>query len=166
MAWDRYALAAAATQQMTFELAMRHKANIVGIASDALVEGKTTQVAVIYGEIARWAQFGGQPRASSTTLHCRRNWESESGNLGSAFRLEATASKVHSSVLRNANAVYVSQGKGKANRKLSVVWRGAALWFAYRARARTVAKANLVKVVAKTVVSAHHRQQKKRRRRD
>ena len=53
LAWDRYALAAAATGQMPFNLAMRHKANMVTIATNALTEGKTTAVAVIYDELVR-----------------------------------------------------------------------------------------------------------------
>ncbi len=53
LAWDRYALAAAATQQMPFEVAMRHKAKIVGMAANAVTEGKSTQLAVIYDDLVR-----------------------------------------------------------------------------------------------------------------
>ena len=53
LAWDRYALAAAATQQMSFQLAMKHRNNIANIATEALVEGKSTRVAVVYDELVR-----------------------------------------------------------------------------------------------------------------
>ena len=53
LAWDRYALAAAATKQMPFELAMLHKETVTGLAADAITEGKSAQIAVIYDELVR-----------------------------------------------------------------------------------------------------------------
>ena len=55
LAWDRYALAAAATEQMPYQLAMTHRNIIAGIAIDAIAEGKSTQVAVVYDELSRRA---------------------------------------------------------------------------------------------------------------
>ena len=55
LAWDRYALAAAATGQMSFALAMQHKAIVADIAADAIVEGTSTLVAVIYDDLMRRA---------------------------------------------------------------------------------------------------------------
>ena len=74
LAWDRYALAAAATQQMDFSTAMKHKAVIAGmccglyargaarhalalscagIAANASTEGLCPLVAVLYDELVR-----------------------------------------------------------------------------------------------------------------
>ena len=39
LAWDRYSLAAAATGQLPYRLAMTHKENIASIAADAVAEG-------------------------------------------------------------------------------------------------------------------------------
>jgi hypothetical protein len=55
LAWDRYALAAAATQQMDFNQAMQHKRVIAEIAADSATEGKSPLIAVIYDDLARLA---------------------------------------------------------------------------------------------------------------
>ena len=60
LAWDRYALAAAITKQMTYQQAMEHKQLIVSIATDAILEDRSPQEAVAYDELVRCDKFGHQ----------------------------------------------------------------------------------------------------------
>ena len=53
LAWDRYALAAAAVGQMPFHTATTYKHVITEVAINALAEGKSPQLAVVYDELAR-----------------------------------------------------------------------------------------------------------------
>ena len=53
LAWDRYALAAAAVGQMPFHTAMTYKHVITEVAINALAEGKSPQLAVVYDELTR-----------------------------------------------------------------------------------------------------------------
>ena len=53
LAWERYALAAAATGQMPFTTAMQHKLTVTSVAQDQMAEGRSTQIAVLYDEVVR-----------------------------------------------------------------------------------------------------------------
>ena len=52
-AYPRYAIAAAATNQMGLFEAMQHYANCVSVANAAKAEGRTTLLAVLYDEKSR-----------------------------------------------------------------------------------------------------------------
>ena len=68
LAWDRYALAAAATQQMEFWHAMQHKAVVAEIAADLATEGKSPLIAVIYDDLARFVCIVPGVRLSDTSV--------------------------------------------------------------------------------------------------
>ena len=53
IAFDRYALAAAATNQMSFQACMNHKNVVVDVAMSALAEKRRNVLGVIYDEVAR-----------------------------------------------------------------------------------------------------------------
>ena len=57
IAFDRYALAACATQQMSFHSAMRHKNVVVELAMSAHAEKRRPLLGVIYDEVARFLQM-------------------------------------------------------------------------------------------------------------
>ena len=56
IAFDRYALAACATGQMSFQGAMTHKNVVVDVAMTAHAEKRRPLLGVIYDEVARSAQ--------------------------------------------------------------------------------------------------------------
>ena len=53
IAFDRYALAAAATKQMSFKACMNHKSVVVDVAMSAPAEKRRQHLGVIYDEVAR-----------------------------------------------------------------------------------------------------------------
>ena len=55
IAFDRYALAAAATNQMSFKASMSHKNIVVDVAMTAASENRRPLLGVIYDEVARFA---------------------------------------------------------------------------------------------------------------
>ena len=70
LAWDRYALAAAATKQMTFLTAMKHKETIMNLAMEAMKEGNSSQVAVEYDEKIRLRRKVRDSHVSVPTFSC------------------------------------------------------------------------------------------------
>ena len=55
IAFDRYALAAAATNQMSFRASMNYKNVVVDVAMTAHAEKRRHLLGVIYDEVARFA---------------------------------------------------------------------------------------------------------------
>ena len=53
MAWDRYAVAAAISEQMPFAVAMLHKKMVLNVAVDAGNEDKTSLLGVLFDEVSR-----------------------------------------------------------------------------------------------------------------
>ena len=51
VAWDNYALAAAATGQLKYRAAMGHKAVVLGVAALAPAENRSGLLAVLYNEL-------------------------------------------------------------------------------------------------------------------
>ncbi len=56
MAYDRYAVAAAVTEQMSFKDAMRHKEVVLEVAALSFAENKRPFLSVLYDELARSRQ--------------------------------------------------------------------------------------------------------------
>ena len=52
-AWDKYAIAAAITEQMSFSSAMMHKEVVCEIATACDAEGRKFLLAILYDELAR-----------------------------------------------------------------------------------------------------------------
>ncbi len=55
---------------------------------------------------------------------CRREWESTCANLGSAFALEHNVNKIHTSVLRSANAGFSSHFQDPNKGKVRLLCHG------------------------------------------
>lgn len=84
-AWDSYALAAAAVDQMSFRCAMEHKAKVLERAAMGISQGRKPLVAVLYDEVVRyafrfhvgwlvcWCTFASAGRSGPT---CHQSWVS------------------------------------------------------------------------------------------
>ena len=55
LAFDRYALAAQVTGQLSFQGAMKHKNVVTEVANSAGAEGRTRMLGVMYDELSRCA---------------------------------------------------------------------------------------------------------------
>ena len=53
VAWEPYALGAAMTGQLEFADAQAHKAVVIEVAAMAVIEGRSTALAVMYDEMSR-----------------------------------------------------------------------------------------------------------------
>ena len=90
LAWDRYALAAQVTGQLSFAGAMKHKLVVCEIAANAVAEGRMPLLGVLFDEEAR------------------KEWEDLSGKLGAAFDIEAAIGARTEELLRKARVLHDS----------------------------------------------------------
>ena len=94
VAFDRFAIALAATGQLSYGKAMEHKALCQKVALEAN-EGRRGGLGVVYDEVARKA------------------WETRARS-GCAFDIEAVAGKLDDNLLHDAKRVYDAAGKTSA----------------------------------------------------
>ena len=55
-AWEKYTLAAVATKQMEFAVAVEHKEVVLNVAAHASAKGRCTLLGVLYDELLRCAR--------------------------------------------------------------------------------------------------------------
>ena len=88
MAWDAYALLAAALDQLPFSVAIKHKLIVCEIAANAHTHKRKPLLGVLYDEIAR------------------KEWEDRAGKLGAAFDISLAASTLSEDTLRRARDLH------------------------------------------------------------
>jgi hypothetical protein len=105
-AWDRYSLAAAMLDQLTFVQTVQHKIVVTEVAALAHSEARLPLLGVLYDEISRCVVFHGHARVCSRLVCVRKHWEELSGKLGSEFDVGKLIASVQDDALRQARALH------------------------------------------------------------
>ena len=101
VAFEKYALAAVATDQLSFEHAVLHKEVVMEVAAVAQVEGRSAFLAVLYDELVRSCGCRVACVRISAVLG-RKRWEDLAEKLGSAADVGREVGALHEPTLRSA----------------------------------------------------------------
>ena len=88
LAWERYALAAVATGQLSFSASIRHKLVVAEIAANSTAEGRAPLLGVLFDKLSR------------------KSWEDTSRKLQMAFDIDNLVGNQTEEMLRRARAAY------------------------------------------------------------
>ena len=102
-AFDGYALAAHALDQMKFSAAMSHKCIVQELASSAGAEGRKPLLGIVYDDVARWARSW-FVLVVFISFACSREWEDMAGKRREKFDVNVAALKLDDALLRKVCA--------------------------------------------------------------